>query len=131
MSRPISFRAWHSGRKIWLHDKSYGGCHILGETIWAFGEWCRVSVDELNDVVVTQFTGLKDSKGVDIYEGDLVKTNSTKTFAVEWGDGTVKYAHWCGWVLMATDKSCMWNLCGDLTTRVVGNIFENSDLIKP
>ncbi len=71
MNRTISFRAWHSKQNQWLHDKSWGGCHILGETIW-LGEWCRVPIDELNDVVVEQNTGLKDKHGVDIFEGDIL-----------------------------------------------------------
>ncbi len=78
MSRPIKFRAWHEGRKEWLHDSSApcGGCSILGETIWAFGEWCRVPIEELNDVVVEQWTGLHDRDGQFIYEGDIVAIRS-------------------------------------------------------
>lgn len=90
MSRTIAFRAWHQGRKEWLHDKSWGGCHILGETIWAFGEWCRVPLEELNDVVVEQNTGLKDRHGVDIYEGDTLKG----TLSVMGGPDI----EWCGTV---------------------------------
>lgn len=78
MSRPIRFRAWHNGTKAWLHDSACasGGCNILGETIWAFGEWCRVPLEELNDVVVEQFTGLVDKAGREIYEGDILEITS-------------------------------------------------------
>jgi uncharacterized phage protein (TIGR01671 family) len=80
MRRAIKFRAWHEGRKEWLHDSRppCGGCSILGE-------WCRVPLEELNDVVVEQFTGLQDSKGRDIYEGDIVSgKNSYDRGAVVW-----------------------------------------------
>lgn len=73
MSRVIKFRAWHAKRGQWLHDGKPDGCHILGETI-LFGEWMRgVSIEELNDVVVEQFTGLNDKSGQSVYEGDIVE----------------------------------------------------------
>ncbi len=70
-NRNISFRAWHSKQNKWLHDKSWGGCHILGETI-LLGEWCRVLIEELNDIVVEQHTGLHDKDKSPIFEGDIV-----------------------------------------------------------
>lgn len=86
MNRPISFRAWHKGRKKWLHDKSYGGCHILGECI-LLGGFVNVPMEELNDVIVTQFTGLQDSKGVDIYEGDIIRYHEPqRSFQTHYGD---------------------------------------------
>lgn len=128
MNRPISFRAWHSGRKTWLHDKSYGGCHILGETIWAFNQWCPVSIDELNDVIVTQFTGLQDSKGVDIFEGDIVTYDTGSqdeneryakllTSAVEWNVDR--------WRIRYSAPSHAWH-----HMTVVGNVFEHPNLIS-
>lgn len=136
MSRQIKFRAWHEGRKAWLHDGKppCGGCNILGETIWAFGEWCRVSIEELNDIVVEQFTGLVDSKGTEIYEGDIVSI-------VDWQHkAQIRYNHsqfqaayswiekdevkWAGvgldyfagaWIKMV---------------EVIGNVHDNPELLK-
>lgn len=139
--RPICFRAWHEGRKAWLHDGKppSGGCHILGETIWAFGEWCRVPLAELNDVVVEQFTGLVDKNGVEIYEGDIVRetwqTNNPYGYSSEdWDDRDrifeVKYVA-PGFTLEEECGDGGQYCVRDFRREVIGNLHETPELLKP
>lgn len=141
MSRPICFRAWHEGRKKWLHGGKapLGGCHILGETIWAFGEWCRVPLVELDQVVVEQFTGLKDCTGVNIYEGDIIRSANVSyepTAVVVYVDYEARFAP-CEIeaYLTGTRDGDLFNQPGEpwllSECGVIGNIHENPDLIKP
>lgn len=138
MSRPICFRAWHEGRKAWLHSGKppSGGCHILGETIWTFGEWCRVPLAELNDVVVEQFTGLIDKNGVEIYEGDILSSIRGKP------QGIVRFGDFPGW---EGDESTGWYLAvpepdrgeyrftlgRQMKVAICGNIHNNPEMLKP
>ncbi len=125
--RPLSFRAWHSTRKVWLHDKSYGGCHILGETI-LLGGWCSVSIDELNDVVVTQFTGLKDSKGVDIFEGDIVVYDTGDARENErYASLLISEVKWDldRWRIAYSAAAYRWT-----KMTVIGNVFEHPEMVK-
>jgi hypothetical protein len=106
MSREIKFRFWS---KILNHFV------IPDDSIFAGG---------LKDpnMAVMQFTGLKDRKGVEIYEGDLLKmaidTRSEDVRAVEYDEG----GFWLG------DKpGYEWPLA---FIEVIGNIYENPELIE-
>ena len=147
MSRPIRFRAWHEGRKVWLNGYKPGddGCNILGEVIWAFGEWCRVPLEELNDVVVEQFIGLVDAKGMEIYEGDILRAewdapvgHLVETSIVRWGtyendSGHLAHGPYRRFVLdlaQVEGESGASLSPNDKLSVVIGNIHEHQHLLQ-
>ena len=64
-----------------------------------------------------KFTGLKDSKGIDIWEGDIISTKDAKCKVV-FSDGCFLAYGWSG----CLDE---WK---DII-EVIGNIYENPDLL--
>ena len=84
-----------------------------------------------------QFTGLKDKNGKDIYEGDIVelKTSSGASNSPLPGIYWVKY--FCDGFRLAYDSFGEENYQHGLgespngTTTVVGNIYENPELLSP
>jgi len=69
-----------------------------------------------------QYTGLKDKNGKDIFEGDIIKVNG-RNMEVFFKDG------YFGWG-QEHDGKYSFDPFGDEKIEVIGNIYENPELIK-
>jgi hypothetical protein len=122
----LKFRAWDKLAKRFTYpDKGYQGHYVLTLN----GQFQNLQNGSGGDeYVVQQFTGLRDSKGVDIYEGDIIrgkfldteyrhlKTINSKVVWIE------RYA--CFNIGMEE-----WRYSGERVT-IIGNIFESKKLLK-
>jgi uncharacterized phage protein (TIGR01671 family) len=125
MNREIKFRAWDP-----IVKKMYYPFGLLDVCIPDLGE---PSVAQqsfrhcgyINKGQLMQFTGLKDSKGIEIYEGDIVSGN------MSYGESHIAEVKWKIFMWEAISKGgnnmIIW-LEDGLT--VIGNIFENPELLK-
>ena len=129
MNRQIKFRAWDGQRKRF----SYFHLHQFGIDI-PIESYYPVALHrsddyelyrlEYQDVEFCQYTGLLDCNGKEIFEGDILDFDER-----EWGGRFKPEVVWMENIIGD------WNYCGSLSDvkewrRVIGNIYENPELLK-
>jgi uncharacterized phage protein (TIGR01671 family) len=125
-NRTLKFRAWDTLAKQFTYpDRGYQGHYVLTLN----GQFQNLQNGSGGDeYVVQQFTGLKDSKGVEIYEGDIVRGKffDTEYRHLETINSEVVWIERYACFNIGIEE---WRYSGERVT-VIGNIFENSELLN-
>ena len=125
-NRLIKFRVWNKNVKSFIKNYNREGIEIVAE-ITLLNTLIN-SFSNLDNYVIQQFTGLLDFKGVQIYEGDILKDGLGKILGSvrykfgEWGVGrNYSLVQFWGNETYKKDTCKLF---------VIGNILENPDYLK-
>lgn len=99
-----------------------------------WGGICESDTFNLDDVELILSTGLKDKNGKEIFEGDIVQYQNTKVPSAD-SKGVIRYFD--NWAMFGIDiehnepRAIFFNgLTDHISLEVVGNIYENPELIE-
>ena len=132
-NREIKFRAWDKEDKIWRTDVLLAPNGLLYQTHEApqkeddVGHYEEVDYTDwygINHMEVVFFTGLKDKNGVEIYENDIIKDKYGEIYKVGWSSFEIYTGSERNIVVYG------WNVNTQEEVEILGNIFENKDLIE-
>ncbi len=123
MTREIKFRAWNKDSKHFVHRNNY---HHM--TLNLDGTPYDLQTGSGNFELM-QFTGLKDSKGKEIWEGDIVKhSHHSRPQTVFYSEIDARYK--IGWQGHRTQFDKQSDAFYSEIMEVIGNIYENKELLK-
>lgn len=128
--RDIKFRCWDTENKEMLdiqeldYRDSYNGQPMIRTTMYR-------DYFDTEDMILMQYTGLKDKNGKEIYEGDIVEIKGysnkgyntglvKEIYVVEFKD----FCWSCGTKSLLNLATINW-----ASIEVIGNIYANSELL--
>lgn len=125
--RQIKFRAWDSNEKFFhtpmTIEQMLEICCLPSDAIGLMAVKFKITRSSL---IFQQFTGLLDKNGKEIWEDDIVKLHDHPTGI---DDCTTSVVFMRG-SFVAEYNGILLSDYGTAWTEVIGNIYENPDLLK-
>lgn len=129
--REIKFRAWDKYAQELVNVKTFD-LEVDG-SVGCIVDYSGINLDA-SECILMQYTGLNDSEGVEIYEGDLLSIqivrDAKKTVTIVFEDGAFGVKdELFGWGY-GKEFYPLKTIINNHKVEVIGNIHENSELLE-
>lgn len=142
--RPFKFRVWDTETKTFLQELAPYYWHVP-RSIGLFDDEIigEANLHDLSSLlsnrgfVIQQFTGLKDSEGKEVWEGDIVCEKMTAEIDFHGDECNLGRVFFAAGTFMIDGDGPLYDHTYSLTPDkledylVVGNIFETPELLQP
>lgn len=127
MGREVKYKAWDKEEKVmidWFWLNSEGKAYETPVTLY---DTPHTEIERNDDLILMQYTGLKDKNGVEIYEGDVI----AEEVGLDELNIIVEVVYYDG-CFMGKEKGHEpeYPIKDFLDGEVVGNIYENPELLE-
>ncbi len=119
--REIKFRAWRKNLGGMFYLDKHGDMNSNSEQICLMNFLEQCDQEKTIDIEWMQYTGLKDKNGKEIYEGDMFRISETPP---EINRVVFEEGCWC------LEEHGLYLIDWCERGEVIGNIYENPELIK-
>lgn len=126
----FKFRVWHKTSKKFVKEaqRLYNKVEYYDDGLLSVdcdGILHNTHASSYKDYVIQRYTGMKDSCGVEVYEGDIVEKDN-QTAEVFWNDSIGGFdLVWREPIHMQDESKFWFHFRNLLTMKVIGHINEN------